>query len=858
MTEQEQRPAGFTLRSFLVGILSIFLTAVLIQFVTVIDAWNPWYGSEAISFAAISVLVVVMLVAGALFAACRVRLLSRPEMLCVLFATLMAAPLTTDAFWRFMLSVSATIPRYEDFEKYDALSPKLWPHGPNLLSNVLEPSHREQLETSGSVEWRELGVNEDRQLPGVVLSNSHPDETSSIRIRLPLTKDGRLTLSLGQPYMVTLLVRARGFGGDAGISCRGIYDDNADMAEEFLSSRKPEKKTYLQKTGFVRLGKYGLVFPVTVEDSVLLEFVLMGKGTVELADLQLMDVSTLESAFIGRRSVTREEYELLPPKERSGLIVEPDTLLSPQGLKFLLAGHIPVRQWIRPILGWAGYIGLLLAGTFCVATIMRRQWVQNERYPMPLAQVVACVLGDEQDDARAVGATWRNRIMWVGFAVMLIWCLMKGWRLFNASAPNISANIPLKAYFTDAKWGKTWDGVTFSTAAIFLSIGLLMDLNILMSLVLGFFFFRFQHWFGESYGLAADRAYPYAEQQQLGAYLSYAVLILVFTRRYLWRVVCGAVRRSNRDEETVATRWALIVLALCFVGVALWARWAHLRAWPMLAFFLCLLSIGLVIAKLRAECGTPHERGTFVPSGRAGAMFLIPLLGGMTFFGPEGIVFVAFVTVLVCSCCFFDISGLQLEFIEMGQRLGLRRRHVVYAAVLGLCGGIVIGGWVYLSSAYAIGADNYPIATGHFSRTGDFKIYNAQMILATRTHVEEETAETEHRGMEPATWGFIYGVAGTVVIAGLRQLFAGFWFHPIGFILGSTDMLDAAWGSFLLAALVRLMVLKLGGAATVRNKLTPFAIGMFYGTAAAYMAMVIIHGWIYFFSPGGKLIRVIF
>jgi hypothetical protein len=68
-----------------------------------------------------------------------------------------------------------------------------------------------------------------------------------------------------------------------------------------------------------------------------------------------------------------------------------------------------------------------------------------------------------------------------------------------------------------------------------------------------------------------------------------------------------------------------------------------------------------------------------------------------------------------------------------------------------------------------------------------------------------------------------------VVLAVLRQMFAGFWFHPIGFVLGSAHMLEWAWGSVLVAWCIRAVVLKFGGAATVKEKLFPFFVGVFFG-----------------------------
>ena len=73
-----------------------------------------------------------------------------------------------------------------------------------------------------------------------------------------------------------------------------------------------------------------------------------------------------------------------------------------------------------------------------------------------------------------------------------------------------------------------------------------MDLNILFSLIVGFFLFRFQFWLGEARGLTVDDAYPYASEQNTGALLSYGLLTIFVARRFLW----GTLREAWRGEKT--------------------------------------------------------------------------------------------------------------------------------------------------------------------------------------------------------------------------------------------------------------------------------------------------------------------
>ncbi len=70
----------------------------------------------------------------------------------------------------------------------------------------------------------------------------------------------------------------------------------------------------------------------------------------------------------------------------------------------------------------------------------------------------------------------------------------------------------------------------------------------------------------------------------------------------------------------------------------------------------------------------------------------------------------------------------------------------------------------------------------------------------------------------------------TAILTVLRHYISGFWFHPVGFMLGWTNMDSGApWGTLLTAWLIRFATLKIGGARAVRCKLLPFFTGAFVG-----------------------------
>ncbi len=71
-------------------------------------------------------------------------------------------------------------------------------------------------------------------------------------------------------------------------------------------------------------------------------------------------------------------------------------------------------------------------------------------------------------------------------------------------------------------------------------------------------------------------------------------------------------------------------------------------------------------------------------------------------------------------------------------------------------------------------------------------------------------------------------------------------------------MLYHVWGSCLVAAVIRFLVLRLGGAVTVRQKLLPFFIGVFLSAVAAHVIFGLITTYMYFFESGAVRLPLIF
>jgi hypothetical protein len=804
----------------------------------VFDSANTLLGVEALPVPALLVFWPLSAVAAGVAALARARILSRAELLVVLLSALIATPLMTVGFWRYQLAGLSTVVRVSDWNKLEALPEGLWPHGANLLEGVL-----------GS----------GRQLVG-----TDANGTSSLRVRVDLGAETALgqgdkpaVAVPGRPYLFSARVRARNLGPEARYFVRTYADSSSSFDAELVVSQTETKPTPLFPDGSTRVGYYPLELPAAARRSVTFELGLRGEGRVDWQDLRLYDVRAVELAYKGFNRVTEDEYAKLSLAERQSVVVVPDRLLSVAGLRYTLGLDYPVGDWLAPVLRLGGFALLVFAATLALALLYRKQWLENERYPVPMLRPLLVLLGADESQGGLGARYFRNTWLWVGFAGSLVWCSLKVLHGYFPSLPDLSVSIGVKSYLSDAFWGRTWDDVKLELFALSFGLALLMELNVLLSLVLGFLLSRLQYWYGQAHGLSSDYNFPYFPQQMLGAYLVYAGLTLVFTRRYLATAAKAALRRGPLEAEARTQRAGLLMLAGCALGFALWARWVGIPLAAAGLLGLQLVLFGWIAAKLMAECGL--VRGGFNhPLGLSGnynvpvePLLLVPLLGGTAVFGGNGMMAMTLVTAAVIPYGFFLIPGLQLEALELGRRFGVRTWHVSLVVLMAAVAGIVIGGWLYLTAAYGFGASKFFDGNQFGDRLGAFRAFNAELASA-QSAMSSHGADAAVAGAasQARSWALGFGGALAAAVTLLRQLFPGFWFHPIGILVGPSDMVQGAWGSLLAAWLVRLCVLRLGGAATVREKLMPAAVGIFLAALVGHGLYIAGNAYFFFFNKG--------
>lgn len=815
---------GLTFRSLVVCLVSLLFMGIWIEYEELYNTYGGPLAENSPANSAVGVILLVLALSALLYRLRRPLRLATAELVVIYSALILAAPLMTQGLWHRLFGLIVAVPHNADFKTYESLPPVLWPHGPNLVADGRFERGMEHATVQGgrpgwdTVEWR------GRPWRVPVLDNAgSTNGNASLTVTIPAS-----AVVPGEQFLFACLVRARDFAGSSAYTVQLQADDTPPLT--LLTGTDASRATFALPSGLERIGASPVVIPPGLTNRLALIVALQGQGTLAVHDLQFFNVEAVEGLFSGRRVIQAGMLDTLGPHERNFTFVRPDNMFSVAGLRYLLAGGIPLRPWLQPALAWTVLIAALFAGFFGLNVLMRKQWVEHERFTFPLTILPKHLLHDENGRL----TIFRNRVMWMGFAVALALTLWKGLGFYYPGLPKIEffkgslaeyVNGPvLKAFLSEVGSG----GIGIGTSFCILAIALLIETDVLFSLWLTFFVFQLWRAFGKAFNLERFPGYPWEHQQTMGGFIAFALLALFVGRHHLTRVFRLVVGRALPAERSEAWtyRGALLLVAASLAAIAGWSIWTRMGLTAGLLFFGYMLVCGFAASKIRAEMGAPV--GYLTPYF---GMQFVGAMGGFAVFQSTGMLVAAIASGFMCTACFLLIAPAQIEMMELGRHYNVRPRDVGAGLTLGLLGGLFIGGFVVLSWAYGLGGNN--LKTGWpYEQNWYFNGFRSGSLNADRA-LESGTVGLAPEGKpmnivrNPDAKGLAIGAGVTFALAGLRSLFSWFPIHPLGYVLASTYAMKGLWIYCLAAWAIRLGLFRLGGARTIREGLVPFCVGMF-------------------------------
>lgn len=272
---------------------------------------------------------------------------------------------------------------------------------------------------------------------------------------------------------------------------------------------------------------------------------------------------------------------------------------------------IPWGPWVKPLLSWTLF-GLLLAWcTICIAAILRRQWVENERLIFPL-NYVPLAMTDPTGGAPATAANpfFRNRLMWLGFAVPTVLHAFNSLHYYWPSLPELKIReVAIDAGLTARPWNAARPiSIWFYPMAVGMTYLLSHDI----SFSLWFFYFvgKAEAVLGSAVGLTGGGGklanFPFIEEQSSGALLMLSLVSLYSARRHLkqlWLLATLSGGEDNRAWKCEALSPPVAIWGL-FIGLALivaWWQMAGMSPRATLLYFVLWFLYAIALSRLVCE-----------------------------------------------------------------------------------------------------------------------------------------------------------------------------------------------------------------------------------------------------------------
>jgi hypothetical protein len=303
---------------------------------------------------------------------------------------------------------------------------------------------------------------------------------------------------------------------------------------------------------------------------------------------------------------------------------------------------------------------------------------------------------------------------------------------------------------------------------------------------------------------------PFTHQQSASALLAIGIFVLWSGRRQLARALRQAFaggRQVSDQEEPLPCRWALALLILSVVFLALFVRAAGAPVWIVAVYLGCYLTASLALSRLRAELGAPQTE-----IYAAGPHTILTQLATPASFPYRGL---AILTLFgwTSKAYGMDATPLQMEGFKMARAAGLRMRGLAGAMVLAVVVGLVVGYIALLAPLYGFGADSAKV--GFEGPTEAHEVLVTWMQGVAPAPVQRGSA----MGMAFAFTLFLYA---------MRSRFFWWPFHPMGYVLAPMWFTHHLWMSVFVAWTIKFLLLRYGGLRSYAKAL-PLFFGLILG-----------------------------
>jgi len=466
-------------------------------------------------------------------------------------------------------------------------------------------------------------------------------------------------------------------------------------------------------------------------------------------------------------------------------------------------GRVPWGMWLAPMWRWGILMAFFYLATFCMCSLMRRQWVDRERLQFPLARIPLDFTAGAARDG-FLPRLFGNNAFLVGLLGGITFRALRSVPILFGSETVWNVTVPLRDVFLDTPLENLYL-VNFSLNWIAIGVAYLVPADVSLSVwffyLLGRVELQTACWMGSPLHQGGTGS-ELVRWQRLGAYVTFTAGALYMARRHLADVIGKAFgRRRNVDDsaEPVSFMVGFWGLVLCSVGAVVWFTHYGMGLAPTVAFFLLLMITQFVHARIVAQSGLYRTS----PLGR-GPELLHSLAGG-GLFTPRGATLANMQYTAMINGNNSMIGPAAIHAFFISDVFKERRRWLLPALLAALTVAIAAASWTCIYQGYYDGGVNFSNVWAVINNPqGSFEA--AHRLIAR----PEEAVSVK--------WAPLgLGVAMTSAVMFMRARFYWWPIHSIGILALAEYGLDRMWFSFVLGWLIKVLLMKFGTGRLLRQ-----------------------------------------
>ena len=476
-------------------------------------------------------------------------------------------------------------------------------------------------------------------------------------------------------------------------------------------------------------------------------------------------------------------------------------------VNFFTEGY--VQYWIVPILSWSAVVFLLMLIFLCLTSLLRKQWIENEKLAYPIIQIPL-----EITTGRSI---FNNRLLWIGFGIAAGINLLNGLQFFFPVLPEIPVRkYNLNIYFTQKPWS-AMGSTPLRFHPYLIGFSFILPLDLAFSCTFFYFMKKAQLLFGSMAGIATLPGYPFFGEQGAGALLALLAIACWHARKHFASVFSQVFRPSRETTKTEALshRSAVITLGVSLLLLAIFCVRGGMSVWAFAIFIAIYLMIVVGLTRMRAELGPPiHAIGYLTPQ-----YMMISLLGTRRL-KPGNLTMLSLLNWLSgASYASFRTHPMpdQLEAFKLAERTGIRNRTMfivlIIASLVGILSSLILYPYAIYREGVAAGSEQI-----HAGGADTYNFLSSWLVSPKPTDWL-------------ATSVLCLAFAANLGIMFLRSRFVWCPLHPAGYVIGvAPGTTDVIWFPLFLAMAAKWVILRHGGVNAYRRAV-PFFIGLVLGEA---------------------------